>query len=232
MKKLLLLLLLTGTAYAADGPLYPHEDPQGHREFQAVYDQLKSPRISTGIAQNFTIVNASATSLTAETITVNDINYGGTIPLGAVKQVVFFSSGTKFSTTTTWADAGVAVSITPLCLGSTIYVMASVETDIHIGTGETGTCDLRWLKGASALTSANTYYQANAAGGAASVAEDFWKQVPTYDYDVPVSSGVAVTYKLQLQRQNAGTCHVNENSFAQGITSGMAIEVGPNSCSD
>jgi hypothetical protein len=67
MKSVLLILLVTSQLLAA-GPRYQYDDPHLNDEIANIYKQIQYPQISTGTAQNFTIVNGSFTNLSGTTV--------------------------------------------------------------------------------------------------------------------------------------------------------------------
>lgn len=153
---------------------------------------------------------------------------------GRIMQVVPFSNSSSSSTTgTTFINSNVAVTITPLSAGSTIYILSSIHTDVHVNAAATTGMDLKWVRGTypgTALSSAKIFGSVNAHGSGTAVADDQWAQVPIIDYDAPGTTS-ATTYTLQFRNSaaNANTVYVNETSFSSNgaTSSGILVEIGP-----
>lgn len=148
---------------------------------------------------------------------------------GRILQVVRYSVSTTSSTTAVaWINSFVQPQITPLSTGSTIYILASVHCDVHNNATATIALNVRWSRGGYGGTVLNTYGQFAAQGSGTSVANDTWRQQPTFDWDSPGSLSLQ-TYVLQFNAagSGAGTVYINESSFATALTSVILIEVGP-----
>lgn len=245
------IFCLVGVSHC-QGPLFTHSEvenalPQGimlstgtkndnsknaanQREFQNIYHELQYPLISTGIAQNFTIVNSSMTNLTVTNLTATNILGGGL----KIKQIVPFSIATSSTNTTqTFVNSTVSASIT-LSAGSTVYIFASVSVAGAINVVGPGTLfgmDLRWVRGAATtLTDTFTFGQAFGFNSqVASLTDAQQGTVVMFDYDFPNTTS-AVAYTLQFRNsQGTGQAFVNTATLLSSVnseTSGFLIEVG------
>lgn len=106
--------------------LVPHQDPGDQREFQNLYNSVRNPQISTGTAQNFTIVNGSVTTR----LTVPR----GTLPTDTAQfsqihlmqlPVMGTSVAPKTTLATTYQATSLTASITPTSAASKILIFAS-----------------------------------------------------------------------------------------------------------
>lgn len=148
MKKLLLLLLIAGSAHA-DGPLSRFKDTDMDQEFQNVYQSIRNPAIESGTAKQLTITTGTFTSLTVSSMTVSSITVlnqlsmsskkitnlaNGTastdaVAIGQLKYVQLVSSTTTMLTNTTsnsFVTSNMAVTITPTSASN--RVMITVHT--------------------------------------------------------------------------------------------------------
>lgn len=157
-----------------------------------------------------------------------DISWGS----GRILQIVPFSNSVSSQTTlNTFINSTVTGTITPLSAGSTIYIVASIQTDTHISATNSTGIDLKWKRGSSATSGGYVFGSVNAHGSGTSIADDQWIQVPILDYDFPATTSSTI-YTLQFRNSQANSLnvYVNENSFGgtSGATSnGFLIEFGP-----
>jgi hypothetical protein len=116
MKKLLIGLLFLAAPVQAICPRFQSADTNTQQEIYGICHDLQYPQIATGTAQNFTIINGTATQLSGvqlnfTTGTINSFMVVGTAtndnaPVGRIGEYVESVVGnTNFAATGQWADA-------------------------------------------------------------------------------------------------------------------------------
>lgn len=85
---LLIALSALALCHAACSPLLPHDDPAEQREFSNLYQAACFPQISTGTAQNFTVIRGSIPSSAIFGTATND-----SAPLGRLGEAQSVSQG-------------------------------------------------------------------------------------------------------------------------------------------
>lgn len=141
MKKLLLLLLIAGSAYA-DGPLFRFKDTETDQEFQNVYQSIRNPNIDNGTAKRLTVSTETITSLSVSTITLVS---SATFTAATIKNL-------KDGRTTNAACAG--------CIGEVIE--SNVEGDTSCpATGVWADLTSISLTAGDWIVTAQTYYASN-----------------------------------------------------------------------
>ena len=164
----------------------------------------------TGLIQAAQIGSANATLITSGTLP------GARLPTGSVLQVANATYSTTTSTsTTTYADSGLTVSITPSSATSKVLVLVSIN-----GVSKSGVdCCLNARLNRDATSISNitglAAYTGTTATGTGSAAFNY--------LDSPASTS-STTYKVQIASSNAGRS-VSINDYAAVLGSVSAITV-------
>lgn len=119
MKTLIALLLFMASPLLATGPLNKSPSVPDQLEHENIYKELRSPKISTGTAQNFYIAKGSGTLFNIASGTVNSFMVVGTAtndnaPTGRLGEYLSSSDlvGKNFPTSAQYGDF-VQISLTP-----------------------------------------------------------------------------------------------------------------------
>ena len=161
-------------------------------------------------------VLTSASSISGSTITGTQTIPSGTLPTGSVLQVVSATYSTTTSTSTTsYADSGLTVSITPSSATSKVLVLVSIN-----GVNKSGVdCCLNARLNRDATSISNitglAAYTGTTSTGTGSAAFNY--------LDSPASTS-STTYKVQIASSNAGRS-VSINDYAAVLGSVSAITV-------
>jgi hypothetical protein len=209
----------------ASNSIAPDEDSAGkaasQREFENVYHDISYPKISTGTAQNFTIVNGTITRLSANTISVSSLNVTGTFIVNGSSQIgrfiqVISSATTKtFSTTSTSYQAtGLKVTITPtaatsnvLCWASFTCLTSELNQDFCFATLERGGSNLSDNNGFAIFTT-----------GSYAAGQSFQVPYALNYFDSPATTS-ATTYEIYIRTSaGAATATLNNNRHRVVIT--------------
>ena len=168
----------------------------------------------SGLAANSYVIDvASGSSL--------DLSNGATLPAGSVLQVVRATDATDRTTTSTsFVDAGLSVTITPTSASSVIYVISSSRARTRDASSTGSTINLQITDSSDvALSGAEELQLSPGMGGASSVS--LFAQQGLIGFDSPASTS-AQTYKLRF-KQNSATETTIENASSTGQL--IAIEV-------
>ncbi len=143
------------------------------------------------------------------------------LPTGTVLQVVQGTTQTAYTMTTTYADIGLSVNITPTTSNSNIFIL--VNGQIYIATSGYGT---RLLRDSTVIFTAS---------GSDSVGpfEGYATSAPVHNrtgynfLDTGRSSGTSqITYKLQARKYNSGSNVIyNYNDVTDAMSVIQAIEI-------
>lgn len=213
----------------ASNSIAPDENSAGkaaaQREFENVYHDISFPKISTGTAQNFTIVNATITRLSVSSLNVSSITASyssissATIvdltytnihptPTGKFKQVVSSETSTSFSTTSTsYQKTPLGLTITPsattskiLCWATFPCLTSRIDQDFCFATLERDGNNLGTTNGFAYLTS-NTILTVN-----------FQATYPIVYLDSPNTTSATV-YQIYIKTSaGAATATFNNNA--------------------
>lgn len=207
----------TPDLFTQDSPIAPSTGTMSSQrsdkaEFDMINHSIQFPVISTGTAKYLAITSATITNLTVGTLTTS-----GT--LGKIVQIVpGTSNGSTSTTSTSFVNTALAVSITPKSASNNILVF--VTSNYFDNTGAFFTC----------LT-LNSSVGGNLTGGssgfACTVAAGTNQNNGNASYMFPESPATtsAVTYTLQVRTSNAGgTARSNTGGGYQVI---VAIEYIP-----
>lgn len=140
MKKLFLLLLIAGTAYA-DGPLFRFKDTKTDQEFVNVYQTIRQGSGSSAIS-SFNVISGTAAFLSVSTLTVTTV---ATISTATI-------SNLKDGRTTGAACAG--------CIGEVIESKAETDTNCPSSNAWADLTSISLTAG-DWIVSAQAYYASN-----------------------------------------------------------------------
>lgn len=234
MKKLLaIIILLSCPAFA--GMRYGFSDPKIDAEFTNNYKEhdypnwvnakgssatIKYMAVSTITVSQITASSATIGLATISSATISDLTYVSLHPSisGKLRQIV---KGTITSQTTTtsssFVDTNLNVTITPLDPGSTIYLDATFYTENTDG----GTCFYTIANNTTNLGASNGMMRiSNAAGGESEI--DVPSSIVWAD---PPNTTSAVTYKVRfLSSGGANTCRVGAANLTNTF---VAMEISP-----
>ena len=130
-----------------------------------------------------------------------------TMPTGSVLQVVSSSLNTVVTSSVSWGDVGLSVTITPSSTSSKIFVMMDIGSLSHTATSAKD-IGVRMVRGSTAIGvggSAGTNWSAGT--GNHSSEAGYWNQVSASVLDTP-STTSSITYKVQGWT-NTGTWSIN-----------------------
>jgi hypothetical protein len=138
---------------------------------------------------------------------------------GAVLQVVSASTTTQLITTTTsYVDTGLSVTITPSSTSSKVKI-EFVFTSINIAANVTAGCSFRIIRGSTDLytpTARHAFYASANLGGAT------YRPYMDMALDSP-STTSAITYKVQVATYNSGAIVLNYATYFKSTI--MATEI-------
>jgi hypothetical protein len=146
--------------------------------------------------------NISAANITSGTLAI------GRLPAGSVLQVVNGSNSTQITTTSTsYSDTGLSLSITPTSASNKILIMVSQ----FVATVTDNTLQWKLFSGANTIVTMTSAAASQYAGTIGSCL--------SYTYlDNPATTS-SVTYKTQFaSRDNSETVYVNLNNTTSTIT--------------
>lgn len=160
MKKLLLLLLIAGTAYA-DGPLFRYKETDTDQEFQNTYQSIRSPSIDFGTAKRLNITTSTIQSLAVSTITfvssatIKNLTITGTLAGVTSSKWIQYSAGTDLAgaatTSSTYQSTSLTASITPTSASNKVFVWVSTTLRSDITAKQ---AQLAVFRGATQITAA------------------------------------------------------------------------------
>jgi hypothetical protein len=143
------------------------------------------------------------------------------MPVGSVIQVVQNTYESEFSTTTnSFVDSGLSVSITPATTSSKIYVQFEAG-GLYVGSGGRSYLNIyRSVAGGSysaLVVPGGTNYGTGVQSDSMGNGHIFYLDTPSY------TSGQAITYKLYIQAFNSVS--VQMRNYNQHLGVGVAMEI-------
>jgi len=158
-------------------------------------------------AQNNAVIDSYILSMAGSKLTGTQVIPSAALPIGSVLQVVNVSYGTLTSnSTSTYADTGLAATITPKFATSTILVMATVNGMEKSPANVNNSLTLRLLRGATTLSTFMKY--SNWTNSTTALITP--SGVVNY-LDSPATTS-ATTYKIQFANENNGAAVIINSS--------------------
>ena len=161
------------------------------------------------------ITSSQITSVSASTLTGTQTIPKSTLPTGSVLQVASATYSTiTSSSTTTYADSGLTVSITPSSATSKILVLISIN---GISKGTDCCLNARLNRDSTSISNITglAAYTGSAVTATGSAAFNY--------LDSPASTS-SIAYKLQIASSNAGrTIQINDYAAMLGSVSAITV---------
>lgn len=200
------------------------KDPAIQRDFQQAMNAIQYPNVSTGTAQNFTIVNSSITNLTVSTavssmtitnLTVVNSTFTNIVVNGAVVgipgRIIQYVQASETTTQTTTSNSYVTTtltaSITPGYSTSVILIIFSGEFQTPVG----GSCFVTVQRGSTELA-ANNNGMCDAGSGTVGLVTNCGPAI----IDSPATTS-STQYIVKFKSNSSGTCTWGANSGSSHI---------------